>query len=111
MLKKYIILAATIICNIQALFLNPDLYQSHKDFVNQQKAYLRLLNVQISNRTATASDILNGINVCSNTLKNLRLGNATAKNTRPFVKYQINLTAKFKSIYPNLNLPVQQPGN
>ena len=111
MLKKYIILAATIICNIQALPLKPDLYQSHKDFVNQQKAYLRLLNVQISNQTATASAILNGINVCKDTLKNLRLGSSSAKQTRPFLNYQINLIAKFKSIYPNLNLPVQQPGN
>jgi hypothetical protein len=104
MLKKYLILAFAVICNIQSIPLNPDVYQSHKDLVNSYKANLRKLNSKIENNTATAADILSGINLCRQTIENLTAGAALPKNKHPFLICQNQLFKDLKKTFPHLTL-------
>jgi hypothetical protein len=96
MLKKYLILAAAIISNIQSAPLNPDVNQSHKDLLTMYKADLRELNTNIANRTATASDILAGINLCRQTVEDLTAGAALPKNKRAFIICKTQLLKNLK---------------
>ncbi len=104
MLKKYLIIAFAFICNIQAMALNPDVNQSHKDLLTMYKAELRKLNIKIKNSTATAADILAGINLCRQTVENLTTGAALPKNKRPFLLYQNQLFKDLKKTFPHLNV-------
>ena len=104
MFKKYLILSAALCCNIQSMALNPDVNQSHKDLVTMYKAELKKLNTKIENRTATASDILAGINLCRQTVEDLTSGAALPKNKRAFLLYQTQLSKKLKNTFPHLTV-------
>jgi hypothetical protein len=104
MLKKYLILSVALICNIQPVPLNPDVNQSHKDLLTMYKAELKKLNTKIENRTATASDILAGINLCHQTVEDLTAGAALPKNKRTFLLCKTQLLKKLKNVFPHLTV-------
>jgi hypothetical protein len=84
--------------------LNPDVNQSHKDLLTMYKADLKKLNRKIENNTASAADILNGINLCRETIDNLDAGSALPKNKRPFSLYKVQLLRSMNKAFPHLNV-------
>jgi hypothetical protein len=98
MLKKYLIVATVLCCNIQSMALNPDVNQQDNGEVVSCIKWLKKLN---RNPGATAADIQAGINLCDNTLAELTQGGAIQKNKRPFEKYKAQLRLKILAVSPN----------
>jgi hypothetical protein len=98
MLKKYLIVATVLCCNIQSMALNPDVNQQDNGEVVSCIKWLKELN---RNPGARAADIQAGINLCDNTLAELTQGGAIQKNKRPFEKYKAQLRLKILAVSPN----------
>jgi hypothetical protein len=92
MLKKYLILAFAVSCNIQSMSLKPDVNQQEKAEAVSCIKWLKELN---RNPRATAADIQAGINLCDNTLAELTQAGTIQKTKRPFINYKLLLTQKF----------------
>jgi hypothetical protein len=101
MLKKYLILAAAVSCNIQSMSLMPDVNQQEKAEAVSCIKWLKELN---RNPRATAADIQAGINLCDNTLAELTQGGTIQKTKRTFTNYKSLLAQK-----PLLNAPNLSP--
>ena len=104
MLKKYLILTAAVICNIQSMTFNPDVNPNDKKSLIGYLKELKKLNVDIENRNAKATDIINGINLCRNTLDKLQQSGALEKNKKHLKMYEDKLRQTLNKVFPHLTV-------